>query len=69
MCVHNFRDTVSWTRSKSKADGRIATSSIVTILNERPSPSDADVYVEIGGNIGACVFHMLQTSQRHNPGL
>ena len=62
-CVHEHDDTISDT---IELTGRWADCDILDKLwNSRPSPSADDIYVEIGGNIGSCVFHMLLHTDAH----
>lgn len=57
MCVHEHVDTVSDTIART---GRWPDCDILHALwQKRPLASTDDVYVEIGGNIGSCVLHML----------
>lgn len=57
MCVHESPDTISDTIQDK---GRWHDCDILDgLYNERPSPSKEDIYIDIGGNIGSCVFHML----------
>ena len=62
-CDHEHDDAISDT---IELTGRWADCDILDKLqNSRPSRSADDIYVEIGGNIGSCVFHMLLHTDAH----
>jgi FkbM family methyltransferase len=57
MCVHQSPDVVS---DRIHDKGRWPDCDVLHLLwNKRPLPSKQDIYIDIGGNIGSCVFHML----------